>query len=159
MVNWKTPFAEIEIGKGRKICDSENNGAGGEEVCVLSIGHPGNFVVNACKELHSDGIFPAHYDMRFLKPLDEEILHDVFLKFTKIITVEDGVIKGGFGSAVLEFMNANHYHAEIKMLGIPDKFVEHGSPKEQYFECGFDADAIADTVREMVKDSVVVKVK
>jgi 1-deoxy-D-xylulose-5-phosphate synthase len=162
MVNWKTPFAELQIGKGRKICDSDpdhSGGTGAGEVCILSIGHPGNFVVSACSELHDDGIFPAHYDMRFVKPIDEEILHHVFSKFRKIITVEDGVIKGGFGSAVLEFMNAHGYQAEIKMLGIPDKFIEHGSPKEQYFECGFDADAIADAVREMVKDRVVVKVK
>lgn len=159
MVDWRKPFSEIEIGKGRKISDLENTGTGVDDVCILSIGHPGNFVVEACKELHSDGIFPAHYDMRFVKPLDTQILHEVFSKFKRIITVEDGVIKGGFGSAVLEFMNDHQYKADVKLLGIPDKFVEHGSPKEQYHECGFDADAIADAVRDMVKDHVVVKVK
>ncbi|MCY7410142.1 MAG: 1-deoxy-D-xylulose-5-phosphate synthase [Chitinophagales bacterium] len=152
MVDWKKPFAEIKIGKGRLIAE-------GEDVCILSIGHPGNFVVEAMKQLKNDEIFAAHYDMRFVKPIDSEILHHVFSNFKKIITVEDGVIQGGFGSAVLEFMNEHHYSASIKMLGIPDKFVEHGSPKEQYFECGFDADAIADAVKEMVKDKVVVNVK
>ncbi|HYV94267.1 MAG TPA: 1-deoxy-D-xylulose-5-phosphate synthase [Chitinophagales bacterium] len=152
MVDWQKPFTELEIGKGRKISD-------GDDVCILSIGHPGNFVVEAFKELKDDGIFPAHYDMRFVKPLDEKILHEVFSSFKKIITVEDGVIKGGFGSAILEFMNANHYQAEVKLLGIPDKFIEHGSLKELYHECRFDADAIADVVKELVKDRVSVKVK
>ncbi len=152
MTDWRKPFSEIAIGKGRKICD-------GEDVCILSIGHPGNFVLEACRELASDGINPAHYDMRFIKPLDAEILHRVFSSFNKIITVEDGVIRGGFGSAVLEFMNAHHYSAEIKMLGIPDKFVEHGSLKDLYHECRFDADAISDEVKEMVKEKVRVKVR
>jgi 1-deoxy-D-xylulose-5-phosphate synthase len=159
MVDWKKPFTEIEIGKGRKICD-------GEDVCILSIGHPGNFVVEACKELKDDGIFPAHYDMRFVKPLDEKILHEVFSSlptgqagFKKIITVEDGVVKGGFGSAVLEFMNANHYEAEVKLLGIPDKFIEHGSLKELYHECRFDAESIAEATKEILKDVVSVRVK
>lgn len=163
MVDWRKPFSEIEIGKGRKISDPENTGTGSEDVCILSIGHPGNFVVEACKELNSDGIFPAHYDMRFVKPLDTQILHEVFSKFKKIITVEDGVVKGGFGSAVLEFMNANYANVAprciVMQLGIPDRFIEHGSPKEQYHECGFDADTIAASVRDMVKDHVMVKVK
>jgi 1-deoxy-D-xylulose-5-phosphate synthase len=151
MPDWRKPFSEIEIGTGRKICD-------GEEVCILSIGHPGNFAVEACKELRNDEIFPAHYDMRFVKPLDEKILHEVFSKFKKIITVEDGVIKGGFGSAVLEFMADHKYNAEVVRLGMPDKFIEHGSPKEQYHQCGFDADGIAQAVRELIKNRVSVKV-
>ncbi|MBA3647405.1 MAG: 1-deoxy-D-xylulose-5-phosphate synthase [Chitinophagales bacterium] len=152
MVEWKKPFKEIEIGRARKICD-------GEQVAILSIGHPGNFVMEACKQLRSDEIFPAHFDMRFVKPLDSELLHEIFYKFRKIITVEDGVIAGGFGSAILEFMSEHNYSAEIKRLGIPDKFVEHGSLKELYHECGFDADSIADAVRIMVKDSVAVSVR
>jgi len=147
MPDWRKPFSEIEIGKGRKICD-------GQDVCILSIGHPGNFVVEACRELNADDIFPAHYDMRFVKPIDENILHEVFSKFSKIITVEDGVLKGGFGSAVLEFMNEHHYEAEVFRLGIPDKFIEHASPKEQYHECRIDADAIIETVRELIKVKV-----
>lgn len=150
--DWKKPFKEIEIGTGRLLAE-------GEDVCILSIGHPGNFVVTAMKELHDDGIFPAHYDMRFVKPLDSGILHEVFLKFRKIITVEDGVIQGGFGSAVLEFMMDHHYQADVRRLGIPDKFVEHGTPKELYHECRFDADAIADSVREIIKDKVTVRLK
>ena len=150
MPEWRTPFAEIEIGKGRKICD-------GEEVAILSIGHPGNFVTEAIKELSPDEIYPAHYDMRFVKPLDEKLLHEVFSKFRKVITVEDGVVKGGFGSAILEFMNQHNYHAEVKLLGIPDRFIEHGSPRELYHECRFDAEAIAGTVRELLKETVKVK--
>lgn len=152
MPDWKKPFAEIEIGTGRKISE-------GEDVAILSIGHPGNFVVEAKKQLITDGIVPAHYDLRFVKPLDEELLHEVFSQFKKIITVEDGVIKGGFGTAILEFMSNNNYSAEIKRLGVPDRFIEHGSPREQYRECNFDADSIAKAVREMVKARLKVVVK
>ncbi|HRH48017.1 MAG TPA: 1-deoxy-D-xylulose-5-phosphate synthase [Panacibacter sp.] len=147
MPEWKTPFEEIQVGKGRKIKD-------GEDVAILSFGHPGNFATVAIRELRTEGINPAHYDMRFAKPLDEEMLHEVFAKFNKIITVEDGTIVGGFGSAVLEFMNEHGYKAAIKMLGIPDRIVEHGTLKELHKECGYDAPAIANTVREMLKDKV-----
>ncbi len=97
---------------------------------------------------------PAHYDMRFAKPLDEALLHEVFSKFEKIITVEDGTVVGGFGSAVLEFMNEHNYKAEIKILGIPDRLVEHGTPKELHHECGYDAQAIKEAVLEMMKGKV-----
>ncbi len=140
MAEWKTPFKEIKIGKGRKIKD-------GEDVAILSFGHPGNFAAAAIRELKADGINPAHYDMRFVKPIDEDLLHEVFSKFNKIVTVEDGTVVGGFGSAVLEFMNANNYKAEIKILGIPDKIIEHGTLKELHHEAGYDAAAIADAVR------------
>ncbi|MEO6166832.1 MAG: 1-deoxy-D-xylulose-5-phosphate synthase [Chitinophagales bacterium] len=151
MADWRKPFTALEIGKGRQICS-------GEDVCILSIGHPGNFAVEACKELWLDDIFPAHYDMRFVKPLDEDLLHEVFKKFRKIITVEDGAVQGGFGSAVLEFMNDNNYTAEVKRLGISDKFIEHGSLKELHHLCGFDAEGIVEAVRQMVKEKVLVKV-
>lgn len=151
MPDWRKPFSELEIGKGRKICD-------GEDVAILSVGHPGNFVVNACRELITDGISPAHYDMRFIKPLDTDILHEVFRRFKKIITVEDGVLMGGFGSAILEFMSDNNYKAEVRRLGIPDKFIEHGSPAQQYQYCGIDSASIADTVRELMKEKVKVTV-
>ncbi len=149
MPEWKTEMKEIEIGKGRKLKD-------GKEIAILTLGHPGNFAASAIRDLKNDGLTPAHYDMRFVKPLDEAMLHEVFSKYDKIITVEDGTIVGGFGSAVLEFMNEHHYKAEIKMLGIPDRLVEHGTPKELHRECGYDAAAIAEAVREMMKDKVAV---
>ena len=152
MTNWKTPFEEIEIGKGRKIKD-------GEEVAILSFGHPGNFVTAAIRDLRTQGLNPAHYDLRFVKPLDEALLHEVFTNYNKIITVEDGTIVGGFGSAILEFMAANNYHAEVKMLGIPDRIVEHGTPKELHRECVFDAQAIVEMVKEMMKDKIKVSRK
>jgi 1-deoxy-D-xylulose-5-phosphate synthase len=132
---WKTPFREIPIGKGRKLKD-------GRELAILSFGHPGNFAAAATRSLRTEDLDPAHYDMRFAKPLDEELLHEIFRQFNKIITVEDGSIAGGFGSAVLEFMAAHHYQAEVIMLGIPDQVVEHGSLKQLQHECGFDAEAI-----------------
>ncbi len=149
MPEWKTPFEAIEIGRGRKLRD-------GEEVAILSFGHPGNFAAAAIRDLRADGIQPAHYDLRFVKPLDEDLLHEVFGKFKKIITVEDGTVVGGFGSAILEFMNANGYAAEVKILGIPDRLVEHGTPKQLYAEIGLDAAAIADAVRVMLKEKVTV---
>jgi 1-deoxy-D-xylulose-5-phosphate synthase len=103
-----------------------------------------------------DGLNPAHYDMRFAKPLDEELLHEVFTTYKKIITVEDGTVTGGFGSAILEFMAQYNYKAEVKIMGIPDRIVEHGTPKELYHECNYDAPAIAATVREMMKGQVTV---
>ena len=140
MPEWRTPFEEIEIGKGRLVRD-------GEEIAILSFGHPGNFVVEACAKLAEEGIRPAHYDMRFAKPLDEALLHKIARKFSRIITIEDGTIVGGFGSAVLEFMAANGYSPEVKMFGIPDRIVEHGKPEELHKECGFDAAGIARAVR------------
>ena len=150
MTDWKTPFEEIEIGKGRKIRD-------GEEIALLSIGHPGNFAAAAIRDVMAEGIRPAHYDMRFVKPLDEELLHEVFSKFKKIICIEDGTIVGGFGSAVLEFMNDHGYKAEVKRMGIPDAFIEHGSPKELYHEIGIDAASIVEALRSMTGEKLVVK--
>jgi 1-deoxy-D-xylulose-5-phosphate synthase len=144
MPEWKTEMKEIKIGTARKIKD-------GNDIAILTIGHPGNFAAAAIRDLKNDGLNPAHYDMRFVKPLDEAILHEVFGKFDKVITVEDGTVVGGFGSAVLEFMNEHHYKAEIKMLGIPDRLVEHGTPKELHRECGYDALGIKETVLEMMK--------
>jgi 1-deoxy-D-xylulose-5-phosphate synthase len=143
MPEWRVPMQKMQIGQGRKIQD-------GEEVAILTIGHVGNFAVNACRSLATEEIIPAHYDMRFVKPLDEAMLHEVGKKFTKIITVEDGTVVGGFGSAVLEFMNAHNYHPTIKMLGIPDRVIEHGKPEELHRECGYDAQGIAETVRTLI---------
>ena len=142
MPEWKTAFEEIQIGKGRKLRD-------GEEVAILSFGHPGNFAASAIREVVPQGLNPAHYDMRFAKPLDEALLHSVFEKYSKIITIEDGTVVGGFGSAILEFMNANGYKAQVHIMGIPDRLVEHGTPKELYNEIGIDANAIAKTLRQM----------
>ena len=147
MPEWRTAFKEIKIGTGRKLKD-------GEEVAILSFGHPGNFAAEAIRDVKSQGINPAHYDMRFAKPIDEAMLHEVFSKFTKIITVEDGTIVGGFGSAVLEFMNEHGYKADVKIMGIPDRLVEHGTPKQLYDEIGLDANGIANMLRSMVTRSV-----
>lgn len=149
MADWKTPFEAIEIGKGRKIKD-------GQDIAILSFGHPGNFAAAAIRDVKAEGINPAHYDMRFAKPLDEEMLHEVFGKFNKIITIEDGTVVGGFGSAILEFMNQHGYKADVKIMGIPDRLVEHGTPKQLYAEIGLDANAIAGTLRQMLSEKVAV---
>jgi 1-deoxy-D-xylulose-5-phosphate synthase len=143
MPEWKTPFKEIEIGKGRKLRE-------GDDIAILSIGHIGNFALDAADKLALEGIQVAHYDIRFVKPLDEEMLHDVFSKYKKIITIEDGTIVGGMGSAVIEFMSAHNYSSEIKMLGMPDRIVEHGEQAELYTECGYDTSAIINAVTEMI---------
>jgi 1-deoxy-D-xylulose-5-phosphate synthase len=142
MTDWQRPLKAIPVGKGRKISD-------GEEVAILSIGAIGNEVVKAAAELSNDGFYPAHYDIRFVKPLDENLLHEIFQKYSKVITVEDGCIEGGMGSAILEFMADNNYSAEVVRLGIPDEFVEHGDQPEIWAECGYDASAIAAQVKKM----------
>jgi 1-deoxy-D-xylulose-5-phosphate synthase len=149
MIDWRNPFQKIKIGKGRVIKE-------GEEVAILTIGHPGNFAVEACNELLKEGFSPAHYDMRFVKPLDEDLLHEIFSRFKKIITVEDGCLMGGFGSAVAEFMLDHNYNISIKRLGIPDRFVDHGEQKELYAECHFDSEAIKNAVRHFIGESVLV---
>lgn len=149
MPEWRTPMKEIAIGTGRKL-------KAGREVAILSLGHPGNFAAAAIRELMGDGLEPGHYDMRFVKPLDEKLLHEICQQYLKILTVEDGTIKGGFGSAVLEFMAANGYKNEVRLLGIPDRLVEHGTPAELHRECGYDAASIAQAVREMTGVTVTV---
>jgi len=142
MVDWQRPMKALPIGKGRKICD-------GEEVAILSIGTIGNEVVKATADLNAESYFPAHYDLRFVKPLDEALLHDVFKKFSKVITVEDGCVEGGMGSAILEFMADNNYHAQVIRLGIPDHIIEHGEQPELWAECGYDAQSIAEQVKTL----------
>ncbi|MBY0348138.1 MAG: 1-deoxy-D-xylulose-5-phosphate synthase [Hydrotalea flava] len=151
MPNWKTPFEAITIGKGRKLKD-------GKTLAILSIGHPGNFVQAAIRQLRTEGIDPAHYDLRFVKPIDADLLHEVFQRYQKIVTVEDGAITGGFGSAVLEFMADNHYNATVVRLGIPDRLVEHGTLKELHKECGYDAEGIAIAARNLLHEKVSVRV-
>ncbi len=147
MPEWQTEMKEIQIGKGRKLKD-------GKDIAILSFGHPGNFAAAAIRNLRTEGITPAHYDLRFVKPLDEEMLHEVFTNYSKIITVEDGTVVGGVGSAILEFMAENHYTATIKILGIPDRLVEHGSQKELYRECNYDTEAIMDAARLLMGANV-----
>lgn len=149
MAEWRTPFEKVEIGKGRRLRE-------GKEIAILSFGHPGNFVKSAMVDLKQYGITPGHYDMRFVKPIDEELLHEVFTKYSKVITIEDGTVVGGFGSAVLEFMARHNYHAEVKMLGIPDRIVEHGTLKELHAECGYDTNAITSEVLKMMNVKITV---
>jgi 1-deoxy-D-xylulose-5-phosphate synthase len=143
MTEWKTPFKELKPGTGRKIKD-------GSDFAILTIGHIGNEATKAIEKLEEQGFSVAHYDMRFVKPLDEVMLHEIFTKFNKVITVEDGCIQGGFGSAIIEFMTDHGYHAQVKRLGMPDKFIEHGEQKELYAECHFDAAAIERTGFELM---------
>ncbi len=149
MPEWRTPFEEMKIGKGRKLRD-------GQDIAILSFGHPGNFAVSAIRDLRAEGIHPGHYDLRFVKPIDQDLLHEAFSKYKKFITVEDGTVVGGFGSSILEFMSAHGYKADVRILGIPDRIVEHGSPKDLHQECHYDARAIADTAREMMRNVVTV---
>ena len=144
MIDWKTPFEKIKIGKAKKISD-------GNDLAILSIGHPGNFVKKAVEKLSSLGFGITHYNMIFLKPIDEQVLHNVFQNFHTIITVEDGVIKGGLGSEVIEFKNKHNYFAKVITLGVPDKFIEHGKPEELYKMCGFDAESIFKNAFEALK--------
>ncbi len=141
MIDWQTPFEEIKIGQGRKVSD-------GNEIAILTIGPVGNFAQEAIKQLDTYSV--AHYDMRFVKPLDEALLHEVFKKHTKVITVEDGCLQGGFGSAVVEFMTDHNYQAQIKRLGIPDQYIEHGTQDELWRECEYDTQAIVENVQKMV---------
>jgi 1-deoxy-D-xylulose-5-phosphate synthase len=130
MPNWETPLKAVEVGKGRTVTE-------GSDVAILSLGHVGNYAVEATEELKSKEISVAHYDMRFAKPLDHNLLREVFKKFNKVITIEDGCLPGGFGAAIIEFMSDNGYFAQVERLGIPDRFVDHGSQKELHIECGY----------------------
>jgi len=150
MPHWRKSFKEIPVGKGRIVKE-------GTDLAILSIGHIGNLAVEACNILKEE-YSVAHYDMRFVKPLDQELLHKVFSAFSHVITVEDGTIVGGFGSAVLEFISENHYRAQVHRLGIPDRFIDQGTQEELYHECGFDVDGICRTVREMVRPRLLTKV-
>jgi 1-deoxy-D-xylulose-5-phosphate synthase len=141
----------LQIGRGRKLRD-------GKEIAILSFGHPGNFAAAAIRDVKREGFLPAHYDLRFAKPLDEALLHEALSTYAKIITVEDGTVAGGFGSAVAEFMVQHNYTNELRILGIPDRIVEHGTLKELHKECGFDAEGIAEVVKEMMGVKVAEKV-
>jgi len=147
LTDWKNKMTPIPVGKGRKLSD-------GKDIAILSIGHPGNFAQEAIKKLKDFDISIAHYDMRFVKPLDGIMLHEIFSKFKKIITVEDGCLMGGFGSSIIEFMADNNYHSKVIRLGIPDKYINHGTQKELWNECQFDSQAIV----EQIKKSLSIKI-
>ena len=142
-VDWKSPFQEIPIGKGRLLSE-------GSDLAFISIGPLGHKVAQVIESLKAEGISCTHVDMRFLKPIDEELLHFVFMNHKKIITIEDGTIVGGLGSAVIEFMADNQYMAVVKRLGIPDRFVDHGTQTELYHECGYDKEGIFNAVHELL---------
>lgn len=144
LIDWRTPFKEIAVGKGRKLCD-------GDDVAFLSIGPIGVKVARVCDDLKQEGFSVAHYDMRFAKPVDEELLHEVFGKFKQVISIEDGTIVGGMGSAVVEFMADHGYEARVKRMGVPDRFVEHGTQSELFRECALDMESMRQAVRDMVK--------
>ena len=151
ILDWKNTFEEIAIGTGREI-------KSGEGIAILSLGHPGNFVLEAQEVFQKEGLNIAHYDMRFAKPLDEKLLHEIFEKFHTVITIEDGCLQGGFGSAILEFMANNNYQKSVTRLGIPDKFINHGTQEELHNECGYDSNKIIKTVHKVLKDTSVSQV-
>jgi 1-deoxy-D-xylulose-5-phosphate synthase len=147
MADWKQPFREIEIGKARLL-------KRGKDIAVLTLGTAGNLAAEAIAKLENEGVEAEHWDMRFAKPIDSECLHSVFKRFRNVLTVEDGALAGGFGSAVIEFMSDNGYQASVKRLGVPDTFVDHGSPVELYKECGFDPDSIYKVIKSIVSQEV-----
>jgi len=134
--DWEKPFEILPVGKGQKLKN-------GKDVAVISIGAIGNIAAEAIKNAQTSGVDAAHYDMIYLKPLDEALLHEVGKNFSRIITVENGTIQGGLGSAVMEFMSENGYSPKITRIGIPDRFIEHGTIPELYRLCGMDAESIA----------------
>ena len=146
LADWHCPLEEVKVGTGRKLRD-------GGDIAVLSVGPVGNNVVKAVEMIENDGdgISVAHYDMRFVKPLDENLLKEVAAKFKHVITVEDGVREGGFGSAVIEWMEDNGQHLDIVRLGLPDHFVEHGTVAQLQSIVGIDAEGIRRTIKETLR--------
>ena len=142
-VAWRDePFAAMEIGRGRCLKD-------GERIAVLTIGTVGNFASEAIARMEADRIRVAHYDLRFAKPLDQELLHEVGRKFRCVVTVEDGALRGGVGEAVVAFFCEHGYLPKVVSLGIPDRFVEHGTPAQLYAQCGYDAEGIYRTLKSL----------
>jgi len=141
--DWKKEFSEVAIGKGRKL-------KSGDDIALLSVGAIGTEAQKGIAKVEKRGISVAHYDMRYIKPLDETLLHEIFGRFKTVITVEDGTIQGGFGCAVIEWMTEQGYHSKVTRLGIPDRWIEHGTQAELYAECGYDADSIVAQVSEEI---------
>ena len=144
LTEWRCPLETVEVGKGRLVKD-------GTDVALLTIGPIGKVAEEAVAAAEKQGVSVAHYDMRFLKPIDTEILHTVANKFKYIVTLEDGVVSGGLGSAVAEYMAANGYSPQIRTIGIPDVFVEHGTPQELYTICKMDNAAVLDAILNFKK--------
>ncbi|MDR0954701.1 MAG: 1-deoxy-D-xylulose-5-phosphate synthase [Rikenellaceae bacterium] len=140
--DWQQPMEAIPVGTGRLLRE-------GTDIALLSLGPVGNFAAQAIEQAEADGISVEHIDLRFAKPLDEALLHRVGRKFRRVITVEDGVISGGVGSAVLEFMNAHGYPCEVTLLGVPDEFPEHGTPHQLHHRYGFDTEGILNAIRQL----------
>ena len=141
--NWQKPFEEIEIGKANIIKE-------GHKIAVLSLGHIGNTIIDINNTLSKVGKATGHFDMRFLKPLDTKLLHRVFKEYQTIITLEDGCLKGGFGSSILEFASDSNYKNDIIRFGAPDNFIEHGSPEEQKKDCGYDKDSLLKKIKSLL---------
>ena len=149
-IEWRNKVKELKIGKGEEVKE-------GEKIAILTIGHPGNFAKTALEQLEKKGISVGHYNMIFIKPLDEKLLHKVFKKYEGIITVEDGCLQGGFGSAILEFAADNNYKNNISRMGISDKFINHGTQEELWKECEINAESIVKKVNEIMKRNQISK--
>ena len=145
LTDWKCPLEAITVGKGRKMKD-------GKDIAVITIGPIGNDAEKAIRDVENEsGCSVAHYDLRFLKPIDEDMLHEVGRNFKKVLTIEDGILKGGMGSAVLEFLSDNDYYPIVKRLGIPDHFIQHGPVQDLRAICGYDCKGIYQTLMQLVK--------
>jgi len=140
VIDWRQPMKAIRIGQSRQLSE-------GSDLAILTIGTVGIPTSRVIKMLQKDGISTAHYDMRFVKPLDEEALHWIIKKFKRIVTIEDGVLLGGFGSAVLEFMADYQYNARMKRIGLPDQFIDHGTTEELFRDFGLDQQGIYKTIK------------
>ena len=149
MADWRTRMEELPVGKGRMISE-------GEELAILTVGHVGNYAKEVVRRFKKEeGLDVGHYDMRFVKPLDEDLLHQICKNYKYLITVEDGCLMGGFGSAVLEFMADNDYFRQLRRLGIPDQVVEHGEQIELQAESGFDPEGIYTTAISLLQPAVI----
>jgi 1-deoxy-D-xylulose-5-phosphate synthase len=145
IIDWKQPMKALEIGKGEKLKE-------GKDLAVLTLGPIANCTAKAIEIVEKEhNISIAHYDLRFLKPLDQEMMHEVAKNFKHIITLEEGVIQGGFGSAVLEFISDNGYNNQVKRLGMPDNFIEHGTPEELMHMLGLDTEGIAQSIESWLE--------
>ena len=149
-IEWRNKVKELKIGKGEEVKE-------GEKIAILTIGHAGNFAKTALGQLEKKGISVGHYNMIFIKPLDEKLLHKVFKKYEGIITVEDGCLQGGFGSAILEFAADNNYKSNISRMGISDTFINHGTQEELWKECEINAESIVKKVNEIMKRNQISK--
>ncbi|HPJ45732.1 MAG TPA: 1-deoxy-D-xylulose-5-phosphate synthase [Tenuifilaceae bacterium] len=151
MTNWKKPFRTLEVGKGRQLRD-------GTDIAILTLGPLGNIAAKAIEKLAEEGISVAHYDMRFVKPIDEQLLAQIGKRFKHIITIEDGCLQGGFGSAILEWLNDNGLSTQVIRLGIPDRFIDHGTQAELYRECGIDAEGIYSAAKKIATPKLIGRV-